>query len=69
MDFQEEFQEEVPMIPLYSNVYFDFYPRVLHDYEVGSNVSWAKAIVSAYLGDAEDLVEEPLEYDEAIFED
>ncbi len=67
--FQEEFQEEVPMIPLYSNVYFDFYPRVLHDYEVGSNVSWAKAIVAAYLGDAEDLVEEPLEDDEVIFED
>lgn len=67
--FQEMFQEYVPMIPLYSNVYFDFYPRVLHDYEINGNVSWSKAIVGAYLGDAEDLEEEPLEDDEAVFED
>ena len=49
--FQKEFQEEVPMIPLYSNVYFDFYPRVLQNYNVSSNVSWGKAIVDAYMSD------------------
>ena len=49
--FQKKFQEEVPMIPLYSNVYFDFYPRVLQNYNVSSNVSWGKAIVDAYMSD------------------
>ena len=48
----------LPMLPLYSNVYFDFYPRVLQDYDISSNVAWSKAIVGAYLGDVEDEVEE-----------
>ena len=52
--FEQRFQELTPMLPIYSNVYFDFYPRVLHDYDVSSNVSWGQAIVGAYLSDVSD---------------
>ena len=31
LKFQERFSEVLPMIPLYSNIYFDFYPRILQD--------------------------------------
>ena len=54
VEFQTQFQETVPMIPLYSNVYFDFYNRILHDYDVGSNISWSQAIVGSYLSDVSD---------------
>ena len=52
--FETRFQEVVPVISLYSNVYFDFYPRVLHDYNISSNTSWAQAIVGAYMSDVSD---------------
>ena len=58
--FQEKFQETLPMLPIYSNVYFDFYPRVLQDYDISSNVAWSKAIVGAYLGDVEEEEEEAI---------
>ena len=40
------------MIPVYSNVYFDFYTDTLQDYTVGEDVTWAQAIVGARLSDA-----------------
>ena len=49
--FQKRFNEVLPMLPLYSNVYFDFYTKALHDYPVSENVSWAQAIVGATLYD------------------
>ena len=49
--FQTRLQEVAPIISIYSSVYFDFYPRVLQDYNVSSNVTWSQAIVYAYLGD------------------
>ena len=52
--FEERFQELEPMIPIYSNVYFDFYPRVLHNYEISSNMAWSEAIVGAYMSDVSD---------------
>jgi len=52
--FQARFIEVVPMIPVYSNVYFDFYNRSLHDYDISSNFNWSRAIVSAYLSDYAD---------------
>jgi len=55
---QERFQEVVPVIPVYSSVYFDFYPRVLHNYNIGSNIGWGQAVVGAYLSDAADEEEE-----------
>jgi len=46
------------MIPLYSNVYFDYYPKILQGYDPGSSENWSEAIVEAYLSDVEDAEEE-----------
>jgi hypothetical protein len=43
--------EQLPVLPVYSNVYFDFYPLVLHDYKIAANVSWPQAINGAYMSD------------------
>jgi ABC-type transport system substrate-binding protein len=75
LKFQARFNELEPMIPVYSNVYFDFYPRVLHDYNINDNTTWSRAIVSAYMSDIEEEeaeeegLEEDLDGDEAIFDD
>ena len=57
--FEERFAEVLPMIPVYSNVYFDFYPTVLQNYNIEAFVSWGQAIVEAYMSDPADE-EEPL---------
>lgn len=49
--FQEYYSEVLPALPIYSNVYFDFYTSHLQDYAISADVSWARAIVGAYLGD------------------
>ena len=59
--FEERFQEVVPMIPVYSNVYFDFYPRALHNYNISASISWGQAIVDAYMSDPADLEAEAAE--------
>ena len=57
--FQERFAELQPAIPIYSNIYFDFYTDLLQNYEITSNVSFSTAIVPAWLGEAaEDTIEE-----------
>ena len=61
--FQERFAELLPAIPIYSNVYFDFYTSLLQNYNISSNVSWGQAIVPAWLGEPaeEPAAEEPSE--------
>lgn len=54
VEFQKRFQELEPMIPIYTNVYFDFFPWVLHNYDISGNVTWAQAIVGAYMSDMSD---------------
>ena len=49
--FQKRFTEQLPLLPMYSNVYFDFYPQVLHEYHIAANVSWPEAALGAYLSD------------------
>ena len=49
--FQERFNEILPMIPVYSNIYFDFYTEVLRDYQIASSVTWGQAIVGAFMSD------------------
>lgn len=56
--FQERFAEVLPVLPVYSNVYFDFYTSRLQDYEISSSISWGHEIVNAYLGDASQAEEE-----------
>ena len=66
--FEEAWAERLPAIPVYSNVYFDFYAPTLHNYNAGANTSWAEAIVGAYLGDVE-TEEASVEEEEAEFID
>lgn len=49
--FQERFAELMPMVPLYSNVYFDFYTDQLKGYDVSGNPGWALAVPYAYFGE------------------
>ena len=51
LKFQVRFMEQLPLLPIYSNVYFDFYPKVLHEYKIGENISWPEAIVESYMSD------------------
>jgi len=60
--FQDRFSQLQPMIPLFSNVYFDFYRADLQRYRTNAYFSVATAIVYAYLGD-------PLEDDGWLIED
>lgn len=55
---QERITETLPVIPVYSNVYFDFFSRKLHNYDITSAVTWGEAIVRAYMSDMEEIDEE-----------
>lgn len=50
--FQEKFMEVLPMIPVYSNAYFDFHTCCLQNYSPNENVTWSEAIQYAYMSDA-----------------
>ena len=59
LEFQKRFTEQLPLLPVYSNVYFDFFPRVLHEYNIADFSSWPQAIIGAYLADYIPVEEEP----------
>ncbi len=67
--FQKCFMEALPMIPLYSNVYFDFSSGILHNYYPNENVGWSQAILSAFLSDQDDPVEEEVGEEEELGDD
>lgn len=50
IEFEKRFNEVLPMLPLYSNVYFDFFTNQLHNFQISENVTWGTAIVGSYLG-------------------
>ena len=52
---QERITETLPLLPVYTNTYFDFYSRKLHNYVVTDAVSWADAIVRSFMSDIEVL--------------
>ena len=70
--FMERFNEALPMIPVYSNVYFDIYSPLLQEYYISQNESWGQAIIGAWLGDAVEeeieTFEEGDEFEEGDFE-
>ncbi len=68
VDFQERFIELEPVIPIYSNIYFDFYPRVLQNYAIPNYTSWAQAVVPAFMDDIPEE-EEAAEEEEDVFND
>ncbi len=48
--FQERFNEILPMIPIYSNFYYDFFIGNLTNYKPSEHITWSQAIVPATLG-------------------
>ena len=49
--FQERFNEVLPVIPVYSNDYFDFYTSELQGYGIAENITWGQAIVGSFLAE------------------
>lgn len=49
--FQQRWVEVMPMVPLYSNIYFDFYANDIQDYDVAAYPGWSIAIPYAYVGE------------------
>ena len=56
VSFLAQFTESEPLIPVYSNVYYDFHPEVLQEYKITQYISWADAIVGTFFSD---VAEEP----------
>ena len=50
ISFQERYNEVLPAIPIYSNIYFDFFTPQLQNYNITSHVTWTQAILEAYFG-------------------
>ena len=51
ISFQERYNEVLPTIPIYSNIYFDFYTDMLQNYDIDGQVTWSQAILLAYFGE------------------
>ena len=45
--FQEHLSDWLPMIPVYTNVYFDFYTSDLANYNIRNYITWGCAVVPA----------------------
>jgi len=50
VSFQERYNEVLPAIPIYSNIYFDFFTDKLQNYFITSQVTWSQAILQSYFG-------------------
>ena len=46
--FQERYNEVLPTIPIYSNIYYDFYTDRLQNYNIVGHVTWTQAILEAF---------------------
>ena len=55
---QEKISETLPLLPVYSNLYFEFFTRELHNFDITRGASWAEAIVYSYMSDIEELTNE-----------
>ena len=51
ISFQERYNEVLPTIPVYSNIYFDFYTSQLQNYWITAHVTWTQAILESYFGE------------------
>ena len=58
ISFQERYNEVLPTIPIYSNIYFDFYNSQLQNYHVTGHVTWSQAILQSYFGEDPEPAEE-----------
>ncbi len=50
IEFQKRYNEVLPTIPIYSNIYFDFFTQYLQNYQITGQVTWSQAIIPAYFG-------------------
>ena len=64
ISFQERYNEVLPTIPLYSNIYYDFYTSQLQNYWITAHVTWTQAILESYFG-ADPVTEEEETVEEA----
>lgn len=69
LNFQQVFNDKLPMLPLYSNVYFDFSTPLLQNYNPGQGPNWPNALLSAYLGQDAPVDADLGEEGEAVFEE
>ena len=72
ISFQERYNEVLPAIPIYSNIYFDFYTSELQNYHVTGHVTWSQAILQSYFGEPIEIApaeEEGAEDGELMLED
>lgn len=70
--FQTRFNEILPSVPLYTNIYFDFYPATLQNYDPAVQPNWPRALIYAFLSDETMPQKEPgseEDDDEIFFED
>ena len=44
---EERVNEQLPILPIYSNVYFDFFTNLLHDYDISESSTWGEASIGA----------------------
>ena len=52
---QEKISETLPLLPVCSNLYFWFYTRQLHQFDITRGASWAEAVVYSWMSDIEEL--------------
>ena len=50
LEFQTYWVDVLPLVPLYSNIYYDFYRSDLTNYNISATSSWASAIIYATIG-------------------
>lgn len=49
VEFVEKMAETLPVIPVYSNMYFDYYTAELENYEISAYTGWPEAFLSVSL--------------------
>ena len=67
ISFQERYNEVLPAIPIYSNIYFDFFTSELQNYHVTGHVTWSQAILQSYFGEPMEIAPAEEEGTEAVF--
>jgi ABC-type transport system substrate-binding protein len=66
--FQERYNEVLPTIPIYSNIYYDFYTYQLQNYWITAHVTWTQAILESYFGEELEPVEGEGDFGEILDE-
>ena len=70
IEFQERYNDVLPTIPIYSNIYFDFFNEDLQNYYPDAHVTWSQAILMSYFGEPIEIPEEEeVEGDTVSFDD